>query len=162
MFWMDFATCQQRLSARSTGNTLQNPLGKAGATKKCRADTLLVCVTGFPGLGYRKWLWDSRPWEGKHTAVGGLADPSGVFHWELLRLAYLFPSACAWSVLRGPNKGQRQLPRGLLFQGTTKLCFLERETCNAGVTSLRIWAPKKLELNPNSNYYKLWMLGQII
>lgn len=71
MFWMDFATCQQRLSARSTGNTLQNPLGKAEATKKWRADTLLVCVTGFPGPGYRKWLWDSRPWEGKHTAGGG-------------------------------------------------------------------------------------------
>lgn len=45
--------------------------------------------------GYRKWLRDSRRWEGKHTAVGGLADPSGVFHWEFLRLAYLFPSACA-------------------------------------------------------------------
>lgn len=41
--------------------------------------------------GYRKWLWDSRPWEGKHTAVGGLAGPSGVFHWEFLQL----PSECA-------------------------------------------------------------------
>lgn len=26
---------------------------------------------------------------------GGLTDPSGAFHWELLQLTYLFPSACA-------------------------------------------------------------------
>lgn len=41
--------------------------------------------------GYRKWVRDSRPGEGEHTAVcvwggavGGAADPSGIFHREFL------------------------------------------------------------------------------
>lgn len=52
--------------------------------------------------------------------------------------------------------------KGLLFQGIAKPCFLERGTCSAVVTNMRTGAPKKLELNPSSNYYKLWTLRQII
>lgn len=74
---------------------LAESIGRSGGHQEVQGRYTLGVWNWLSRPGYRKWPWDSRPWEGKHTAVGGLADHSGVFHWEFLRLAYLFPPACA-------------------------------------------------------------------
>lgn len=87
MFWVDFA-CQQRPSARSTGSTLQNPLGEAEATKKCKADTLRSMSLGLEAgvqemaVGFQA-LWRANT-QLAGGGGGGLADSSGIFHWEFL------------------------------------------------------------------------------
>lgn len=82
MFWADFATCQQRLSARSTGNTLQNPLGEAEATKKCKAD-ILWSVSLALEAGVQEMAVGLQFLMGANITVAGvLADPSDIFNWD--------------------------------------------------------------------------------
>lgn len=155
MFWADFATCQQRPSARSTGNTLQNPPGEGEAAEKRKADTLSVCVTGSGsrGLGYRKWLWDSRPQKGKHTAVGGASQILWCFPLGI-PFTCIICSQLPVHDLSGGHSIERPkaASQGSSVPGFSHIfCSSAFSTPSAVVKNMRTWASKNLRLNRSSD-----------